>query len=88
MKKFRWPRRKYGTKSSFSIIYAGMSVFVPVERASEATSGSPQKTTTPEKRSGCKEILQATARRLYAFHARFRGFLTRRTRNVAEQSRK
>lgn len=69
-------------------MYAGMSVFVPVERASEATSGSPEKTTTPEKRSGCKEILQATARRLYAFHARFHSFFTSRTRNVVEQSRK
>jgi SRSO17 transposase len=69
-------------------MYEGMSVFVPVEHASEATSGGPEKTTTPEKRSGCKEILQATARRLYEFHARFSRFFISRTRNVVEQSRK
>jgi SRSO17 transposase len=69
-------------------MYAGMSVFVPVKRAYNATSESPQKTATPEKRSGCKEILQATARRLCAFHARLSRFFTSRTRNVVEQSRK
>lgn len=65
-----------------------MSVFVPAERAYNATSDSPQRPATPERCSGCKEILQATARRLCAFHARFFGFFTSRTRNVVEQSRK
>ena len=70
------------------VLYAGMNGMTPGDQAYDGSSDGRQTTAIPAECRRYKEILRGTARRLSAFHARFWGFFTSRTRNAVEQSRK
>jgi SRSO17 transposase len=65
-----------------------MNALLPTEAADQQMRDSRPETAPHQQRSRCKEILQETAQRLWAFHGRFSEFFVSRTRNVVEQSRK